>query len=75
MIWPDGNAKTLQNAPVDQLLTIEYGQAKLLPARPKPFRSALLTDVTDTLGVRGSCHKSGTVVHASLQLILTKTET
>jgi hypothetical protein len=50
--WPDGNTQALKNPPMDQLLTLAHGQAKPPSSHPKPIRPTLLTDVTDTLGLR-----------------------
>ncbi|WP_020602952.1 VCBS repeat-containing protein [Spirosoma spitsbergense] len=51
VVWPDGKAQTLTNPPINQLLTLEHGQARTIPARPQPAPSTLLTDVTEASGL------------------------
>lgn len=52
VVWPDGKSQTMRNPPVDRLLTLGYGQSRPKLPHPEPARSTLLTEVTDTVGIR-----------------------
>jgi hypothetical protein len=50
--WPDGRAQVLRNVKADQVLTVDQRNARSVPTSAPKVPEALLTDVTDSLGLK-----------------------
>ena len=51
VVWPDGKSQTQMKPPIDQIISLDYGQAQIFPKRSPKVTPTLLTDITHSVGI------------------------
>ncbi|MEQ9303594.1 MAG: VCBS repeat-containing protein [Marinoscillum sp.] len=57
VIWPDGKVQVVENLTVDQLITVNYSEARLMPELEKPVVSTQFREVSREIGLGTAVHQ------------------